>query len=169
MMLSRHAHGCVRVHRPVLLVTDLTSRCFSSEEPKKRQAKVKRKKKRASADATGGRSKELNLILASLDAPTRKEGPISEAEKARRHEIGRNYVIGRFEQHNDIDHDLTCKLHLKKHAIRMLPPHLKESALKITTFDEDELSFPPSWRSIPVWTPPIPGFDPSEFRQEEDE
>ena len=117
------------------------------------------KKKAKKTQETGGRSKELELILASLDAPIRKEGPVSEEEKARRYEIGRNYVIGRFKQHNEIDHDLTCKIHMKNHAVRMLPRNskIKEEALKIS--DED----PPPWRDIPTWTPPIPGYDPSEF------
>ena len=36
-------------------------------------------------------------------------------------------------------------------------------ALKI-----DENDGPPLWRGVPTWTPPIPGFDPSEFIQEDE-
>ena len=104
-----------------------------------------------------GKSKELNLILAALDAPMRKEPPISEEEKARRFEIGRNYNIGRFRFHNEIHQDLAQKIHLKKHAIKMLPRNskIREEALK----ESDEA--PPPWRKVPTWTPPIPGFNPS--------
>jgi hypothetical protein len=94
-----------------------------------------------------------------LDAPISKPPSPSEEERKRRHEIGRNYVIGRFNQHNELHHDLGCKLQLKKHAIKMLPRNtrLKEAALRI---DED---YPPLWRNIPVETPPIENFDPSPF------
>lgn len=107
------------------------------------------------------RSRDLQLILSALDAPIQEEDPaiISKEEQARRYAIGRNYVVGKFRQHNEIMHDLACKLQLKQHAIRMLPKNtkLKEEALKIN--DEG----PPLWRHFAVWTPPIQGFDPSEY------
>jgi hypothetical protein len=123
------------------------------------------KKKKAKEVVESERTKELNVIFAALDATERKEPPVSEAERARRATIGRNYNIGRFRFHNEIHHDLTNKLHLKKHAMKMLPRHgtLREEALK----DNDEM--PPSWRPIPVWTPPIPGFDPSLYNVKEDD
>jgi len=141
---------------------------------KKKQAKAKKKKKKSSSggggasggdSSTGGRSRELDLILASLDAPVRTEGPISDDEKARRHEIGRNYVIGRFRQHNELDHDLTCKLHMKQHAIKMLPRNskIREEALTVT------MDGPPAWRHPPSWTPPIPDFDPSRFVEKDED
>lgn len=104
-------------------------------------------------------------MLAALDATATKEPPISDEEKARRAEIGRNYVIGRFKQHNRMDHDLSCKIKLKKHAIRMLPRNskLREEAMK---FSDEQ---PPAQRNIPVWTPPIPGFDPTLYSSQEDE
>jgi hypothetical protein len=150
----------------------VTRRWFSDKKktvkvddgPKTKQAKAKRKDK-PKKDDDGIRSKELNVIFAALDAPERKEPPISEEEKARRHEIGRNYNIGRFRFHNEIHHDLTNKMHLKKHAINMLPRNskIKEEALK----ESDEQ--PPPWRKIPVWTPPIVGFDPSNYMMKDDE
>ena len=128
---------------------------------KKKAAKV-----RAAVEEETGRSKELDLILAALDAPTRVEPPVPEEEARLRHEIGRNYVIGRFRQHNAIDHDMTCKIHMKMHAIKMLPPRgspLREAALEI-----DDSQVAPLWRNIAVWTPPIPGFDPSQFTDDRD-
>lgn len=126
--------------------------------PKLKQVKVKKKDKSKKEDESG-KSKEYNLIISALDAPVRKEPPISDDEKARRHEIGRNYNIGRFRFHNQVQQDLTFKIHLKKHAINMLPrdSKIKEEALK----ENDEA--PPPWRLIPSWTPPIPNFDPSKY------
>jgi hypothetical protein len=114
-------------------------------------------------------SKELKLILASLDAPMGVEPnlPLSDEEKARRHEIGRQYVIGKFEQHNTLDHDLTCKIYLKNHAINMLPRNTKLRDDAMNTEDggaED----PPPWRHIPTWTPPIKNFKPSDFIEKKD-
>ena len=146
-------------------------RCFSdkastSDGPKQKQSKVKRKEKKAGGKNTESqRSKELSTIMAALDAPERKEPPVSDEEKARRYTIGRNYTIGRFRLHNENEHDLACKIRLKQHAIQMLPrdSKLKEEALKIS----DEM--PPLWRPIPVWTPPIPGFDPSMYIVKDDD
>jgi Mitochondrial ribosomal protein L28 len=136
-----------------------------SDRPAKKIQKAKKKKPQGKASDSTGRSKELDLILASLDAPSKVEGPVPEEERERRAQIGRNYVIGRFQQHNEMDHDLTCKMHLKRHALSMLKRHtrLNEEALKI---DDDQAA--PVWRHMPVWTPPIPGFDPSNFIDKDD-
>jgi len=139
-------------------------RFFSDPDaPKQKSSKVKKKAKKA-AKVDTARSKDLDLILAALDAPIRKEPPVSEEEKARRHEIGRNYVIGRFRQHNELYHDLNCKIQMKKHAVNMLPKNskLKEEAMEI------DYEGPPLWRNLPVWTAPIPGFDPSQFVEKEE-
>lgn len=126
--------------------------------PKVKQVKVKKKEK-PRKDDDNVRSKELNIMLAALDAPIRKEPPISEEEKARRYEVGRNYNIGRFRFHNEIQQDLAQKINLKKHAIKMLPRNsrIREEALK----ESDET--PQPWRKVPTWTPPIPGFNPSKY------
>lgn len=140
-------------------------RCFSDPDgPKQRVVKAKKKKKGTGQQTESARSRELDLVLAALDAPSSKEPPIDDAEKARRYQIGRNYVIGSFERHNEIDHDLTCKIHIKQHALNMLPKgtKLREEALKTDT------KSPPLWRNLPVWTPPIPGFDPSQFVDREE-
>ena len=115
------------------------------------------------ADIEASRDKTLDLVLKALDAPKRVEPPISDEEKKRRHEIGRNYVVGKFKEHNAMMHDLACKIQLKKHAVKMLPKQskLKEEALKI------DAEGPPPWRSFAAWTPPIPGFNPDVFNDED--
>jgi hypothetical protein len=111
-----------------------------------------------------GRDRNLELILSALNAPNRVEGAIDTTERARRSAVGRNHVMGRFQQHNEIHHDLACKIQLKKHAIQMMPRNskLKEEALKIDGVG------PPLWRHIAKWTPPIANFDPTEFVDRED-
>jgi hypothetical protein len=144
--------------------TSLDVRWFS-DEGAKRVTKVKKKKK--GKEKTAGHDRALDIILRSLDAPFSKESPEpDDEEKARRFEIGRNYVIGMFERHNELNHDIACKIKMKNFAIKMLPRNskLKEEALKIDTGS----SGPPLWRPIMADTPPIPGFDPSEFIHRED-
>lgn len=103
--------------------------------------------------------RDLDMVLRSLDAPMRKPPEISPEEQERRKEIGRNYVIGCFNEHNERNHDLSCKIKMKQHAVSMLPKRskIKEEALKIS----DEM--PPTWRKVPTWTPPIENFDPEMF------
>jgi hypothetical protein len=136
----------------------------ADDGPKTKQVKVKKKDK-AKKDDDNVKSREYNLIVSALDAPVRKEPPISEEEKARRHEIGRNYNIGRFRFHNQVHQDLTHKIHLKKHAINMLPRNskIKDEALK----DNDEP--PPPWRRIPVWTAPLENFDASLYMMKDED
>jgi hypothetical protein len=125
-----------------------------------------KKNPQASEAGDEAKSKQLKIVVSALDAPEDKEPPISAEEKERRYQIGRNYVIGRFQQNNRLDHDLTCKINMKQHAIRMLPKNtrLREEALKIC----DEMQ-PPFRRHMPMWTPPIPGFDPKKYANIDDE
>lgn len=75
-------------------------------------------------------------------------------------------MIGRFQMHNEINHDLACKIRLKEHAIRMMPRkedkmgYLREKALEV---DDSEESMPPLYRPIPLDTPPVEGYDVSQF------
>ncbi|VEU41310.1 unnamed protein product [Pseudo-nitzschia multistriata] len=134
-----------------------STRWFSDDGPKKRIVKVKKKERKSAADT--GRSRDLELLLGFLDAPKTKPPPADEEETARRETVRRNYTIGTFRKHNEENHEIACKLKLKKHAISMLPKrsNLKEWALKV----DDK--HPPRWRTIPAWTPPIPDFNPSDF------
>jgi hypothetical protein len=143
----------------------MSARSFSDRPAKKQQKGGKKKKAQGKGAEPSGRSKELDLVLASLDAKSREEGPVPAEERERRGRVGRDYVIGRFNQHNDQDHDLTCKIHLKRHALRVLRrghPRLHEEALR---HDDDQVA--PMWRQMPVWTPPIPGFNPAKFLEKE--
>uniref|UniRef100_A0A7S2U755 Large ribosomal subunit protein mL40 n=1 Tax=Attheya septentrionalis TaxID=420275 RepID=A0A7S2U755_9STRA len=154
-----------------LVPSCMQSRFLSDMDgPKTKQLKVKKKEKNKKSKSDGGKDRTVTLITKALNDPQNKPNPppASEEEMARRSEIGRNYNIGTFKQHNALNHDLTCKLKMKNHAISMLPKNstLREEALKI---DMDDIeNHPPKWRSIPTWTPPIPGFDPKKFILKDD-
>ena|ERR1711865_847046 len=137
-------------------------RYFSDEGPKTRIIKKVSKKVKKKNDT--GRSRDLQILLDCLDAPKAKPPLPDEEETNRRRIVEKNYTIGKFKQHNAENHDVACKMKLKKHAINMLP---KGTALKQRALEIDDKS-PPRWRIIPAWTPPIPGFDPSEFMIKEE-
>jgi hypothetical protein len=144
--------------RPVVSLS-LTRRWFSdADDPKQRISKVKKREKKATGEGDG-RSRDLDLLLACLNAPKSKPPPPDEQELARRQEILKSYTIGIFRKHNQENHEIACKLKLKRHAINMLP---KNSKLKEKALEVDDI-MPPRWRRMPAWTPPIPGFNPSEF------
>lgn len=109
---------------------------------------------------------------------------------ARRYQVGRNYVIGSFERHNEWNHDLANKIRMKKRAIKMLPKQgeigdstLMEGGDNNTSsqstsvygrWREEALSLnkdygPPDWRHFPMLTPPIPGFDPSIYMEKDED
>jgi hypothetical protein len=123
---------------------------------------VKKKEKNSSKGDTA-RGRELELMLACIDAPKTKPPPVDDEEMARREQIRKAYTIGKFKEHNEDNHDIACKLRMKRHAINLLPKGsaLKEKALRLD--DKDDDNFPPRWRHIPSWTPPIKGFDPTPF------
>jgi len=113
-----------------------------------------------------------NILIQVIDSKPRPAPKLSKEEVERRHNIGRNYVIGNFKKHNEINHDLACKIKMKNHAIAMLPKksdkkygYLRDSALSVSIDDE---FMPPFERPIAVDTPPIKDFDPSVFINEEE-
>jgi hypothetical protein len=113
-----------------------------------------------------------NILTKAVDTRPRPRPDFSLEEAAKNYQIGRDYNIGRFKVHNDIHHDLACKIRLKEHAIRMMPRntdelgYLRMEALKIDSSPE---SMPPLYRSIPFDTPPIEGYDASQFLDEDED
>jgi hypothetical protein len=113
----------------------------------------------------GGRDKNFELIIRCLDAPIIHPPPPSKEEAARRYAVGRAHNIGMLELHNAREHDLSCKMRIKTHAISMLP---KYSTLKAKALEPDD-SYPPMWRPLPKLFPPIENFDPRVFTDLENE
>ncbi|KAL7511394.1 hypothetical protein ACHAXN_008364 [Cyclotella atomus] len=165
----------------------------SSDEPKVKQQKGGNKAKTPSASQSAAKeaqsTKIERMVVAALDAPYIGPPPASEEEMQARYHIGRNYVIGMFERHNEHNHDLAVKIRMKRHAVRMLPKkgqigdclvemkdeegtgektsvygRWREEAMKI-----DDWPGPPEWRPIPMWTPPIPGFDIEQYMESNEE
>lgn len=87
-----------------------TAPTLDEDGPKTKQLKVKKKVKNSAKKAEGGRDRHLDLILRALDAPVLKPPPASEEEMQRRHDVGRAYNIGTWEQHNALHHDLNSKM-----------------------------------------------------------
>lgn len=123
-------------------------------------------------DEDGKGDRLSNILKRVIDAKPRTPPKPSKEEAEKREKIARAYTIGRFQKHNEIRHDLACKIRMKNHAIDMLPKdddekfgYLKDAALSISI---DEESMPPYHRPIPVDTPPIPDYDPSKFMNQND-
>lgn len=139
-----------------------STRTFAAVGTKKKKQKV------AVQEENIGKDPHVQMIIRCLDAPYPPKPQLTDEQKEQHYNAGRNYVIGRFKQHNELYHDLACKIKMKQHAIKLLPEdegtNWKEEALKI---DEDPDSFPPLWRDIPTDYPPIPGFNPEEFVEED--
>lgn len=116
------------------------------------------------SDDVGGVHKSYKMVMAALNAPMSYPPKASKEEMARRFHVGRNHVIGTFQEHNEHEHMIACKIRLKHHAIEMLPrkSRMKKEALKIDS------EGPPPWRHVPVWTPPIEGFSSEELFGGED-
>lgn len=127
---------------------------------------------RSFSDSGGEKGDRLtNILIRAVNSRPRPRPKFTPEEYAKHYEYGRNYVIGRFQMHNEINHDLACKIRLKEHTIRMMPRkddklgYLREKALEVDDSDE---SMPPMYRPIPVDTPPVEGYDVSQFVARED-
>jgi hypothetical protein len=124
-----------------------------------------------------------DLLIKAYDAPSLVPPPANAEEMARRYDVGRNYVIGSFRRHNEMNHDLAVKIRMKRYALRMMPREgidlgdvagggggrsaygrWKEEALKV-----NDNWGPPDHRHIPMYTPPIPGFDIGQYMNKGDE
>jgi hypothetical protein len=165
LLMKRSTILSRRLTIPSLSSTTTQDVRWFSDEGAQPVTKVKKKKK-GKQKTTAGHDRALDIIMRALDAPILKESPEpDEEEMARRYEIGRNYVKGMFERHNELNHDLACKMKMKTFAIKMLPRNskLKEEALKV------DASSPPLWRPIMADTPPIPDFDPTKFIHRDDD
>lgn len=125
-------------------------------------------------------AKMTELMRKAFDAPYRKPPQAPEEEMERRHNVGRNYVIGCFKRHNEWNHDLAVKIRMKKHAVRMLPKkgdvgdEIVDGKSIYGTWNAEAMKIndnwgPPNHRPIAMHTPPIPGFDASLYKDEEEE
>ncbi|KAL7536297.1 hypothetical protein ACHAXR_007062 [Thalassiosira sp. AJA248-18] len=182
--LPRQLHRLIRPISTTQYLTALPSPPSSSDEPRTAQKKVMKEKRGSSASVLKAKelkaNKNTELMRKAFDAPFREPPKASPEEMERRHNIGRNYVIGCFKRHNEENHDLAVKIRMKKYALRMLPRegHLgddmvnekslygrwREEAMKI-----NDLWGPPDHRQVAMHTPPIEGFDPSIYMDLEEE
>jgi len=165
--LTRRSSKGVNLHVPshehshkILSLFEQQSRSFSAAKAKKKKNKGADSK----LDEGSKKDPEIQMLIRCIDTPQPPKPKLTDEQKERHYNAGKNYVIGKFNEHNALNHDLACKIKLKQHAIKLLPKDegttWKEDALKIEVTRE---SFPPLWRNIPTEFPPIPGFNPEEF------
>lgn len=152
------------------------------------QKKVNKEKKGPSSakleKADSAEKRMLDLMIKAHDASSLVPPPASTEEMERRYNVGRKYVIGCFKRHNELNHDLAVKMRMKRYAIKMLPREgidlgdsttasgdgrsmygmWKDAALKI-----NYNVGPPTHRHIPMYTPPIEGFDVTQYMNRDDE
>jgi len=97
----------------------------ASETPKASPKKVNKEKKGPSASKlekqVSQESRMEALLIKAYDAPSLLPPSPSVEEANRRYEVGRNYVIGSFERHNEMYHDLAVKIRMKRYALQLLP------------------------------------------------
>lgn len=124
------------------------------------------------APGDSGGDRLTNILIRAIDSKPRPRPKFSPEEAKKHNDIGRNYVIGRFQRHNEVMHDLACKMKMKSHAIKMMPrstdeqlSYLRRESLKI---DSSRSSMPPLYRPIPLDTPPVPGYDASKYILKDD-
>ena len=154
---------------PQVVGSSQQCRNLSDQVALKKQPKGKKKKPPADTQEEISKdSKSYKMVLAALNAPVTKPPPASADEMERRYQVGRNYVIGSFEEHNELEHMLSCKIRMKNHAIKMLPRNSENSIIRKAALEIDDEG-PPVWRHIPVWTPPIKDFNPDDYLEEEDD
>lgn len=82
---------------------------------------------------------------------------LSEEEKQRNFEIGKRYNRMMAKEHNTMTADLTMKIKLRDDAIAHLPEILQHAARQI---DQNP---PPLNRLMATYTPPIPGYNPTDY------
>lgn len=115
---------------------------------------------------TGG-DRLTNVLIKAVDARPRPRPKFSPEELKKNYDIGRSYVIGCFQRHNEIMHDLACKMKMKSHAIKMMPRSTDEKMgylrREAMTIDSSQSSLPPMYRPIPLDTPPVPGYQASNY------
>ena len=129
-------------------------------------------------------SKMVNMLTMAYDAPMVTPPEPSPEEKERRYQIGRNWVIGKWKEHNEINHDLAVKIRMKRYAMKMLPKEGelgdslvsvdgKETSVygrwKSEAYKINDMHGPPDHRHIPAWTPPIEDFDISQYIEAEEQ
>jgi hypothetical protein len=170
----------------------------ASETPKASQKKVNKEKKGPSASklekSASAESRIESLLIKAYDAPSLLPPAPSTEEAALRYNIGRNYVIGSFRRHNEMYHDLAVKIRMKKYALQLLPRETydlgdttissadgggsdaKGSSRSVyAQWKSNALKYnpngwgPPDHRHVPMYTPPIEGFDINLYADKEDE
>lgn len=196
--------SCILPHRSISTTPSLqqalpaaNKKKAAPETPKASQKKVNKEKKGPSASklekSASAETRIESLLIKAIDAPYLIPPKPSIEEAERRYNVGRNYVIGSFQRHNEMYHDLAVKIRMKRYALQLLPRETfdlgdvttttttvgsgdieQKSKSVYATWKSNALKINPNWgppdhRHVPMHTPPIEGFDVNLYADKEDE
>mmetsp|Transcript_24623 Transcript_24623/g.75939 ORF Transcript_24623/g.75939 Transcript_24623/m.75939 type:complete len:149 (+) Transcript_24623:129-575(+) len=124
--------------------------------------KTKKSKAKKQDDEGGGRDGSYDFFKAVIDAPRRRRPRLGEDEAARNFETGRTYNKLTRAKHCAFEARLQMKLDLQQAAVATLPPDLRKRAKSL-----EGVPLPPLDRRFWALTPPIPGFQPEQYEDDD--
>ena len=127
-------------------------------------ATKKKKKKGKGADDDNQQDGATAFYRAILDAPRKTRPKFSEEEAQRNFEIGARYNKLSRIKHCEFEAGLQLKLDLQQYALASLPPDLRKQAMSL-----EDVPLPPLDRRFWALTPPIPGFKPEAYPDDDED
>ena len=125
---------------------------------------TKKKKKKGKNDDDNPQDGATAFYRAILDAPRKTRPKFSEEEARRNFEIGARYNRLSRIKHCEFEAGLQLKLDLQQFALESLPPDLRKQAMSL-----DDVPLPPLDRRFWALTPPIPGFKPEAYPDDDED
>ncbi|CAH0371235.1 unnamed protein product [Pelagomonas calceolata] len=125
---------------------------------------TKKKKKKGKNDDDNPQDGATAFYRAILDAPRKTRPKFSEEEAKRNFEIGARYNKLSRIKHCEFEAGLQLKLDLQQYALASLPPDLRKQAMSL-----DDVPLPPLDRRFWALTPPIPGFKPEAYPDDDED
>jgi len=139
-------------------VTVMVRRRFAAPATKKK------KKKGKAGDDDNPQDGATAFYRAILDAPRKTRPKFSEEEAQRNFEIGARYNKLSRIKHCEFEAGLQLKLDLQQYALASLPPDLRKQAMSL-----EDVPLPPLDRRFWALTPPIPGFKPEAYPDDDED
>ena len=125
---------------------------------------TKKKKKKGKNDDDNPQDGATAFYRAILDAPRKTRPKFSEEEARRNFEIGARYNKLSRIKHCEFEAGLQLKLDLQQYALASLPPDLRKQAMSL-----EDVPLPPLDRRFWALTPPIPGFKPEAYPDDDED
>ena len=125
---------------------------------------TKKKKKKSKGDDDNPRDGATAFYRAIIDAPRKTRPKLSEEETQKNFEIGATYNRLSRRKHCEFEAGLQLKLDLQQFALESLPPDLRKTATSL-----EDVPLPPLDRRFWALTPPIPGFKPEAYPDDDED